>query len=136
VAPERTLQHIRNSDALSRTRVEMLDKGHVDFAGQQGELHRAQLVESPALATASSGNGFVPHCRYFFAQRLVLDLHQWWKKLRNFIHAVIHDPPLNKHGAAQPPPHRPPRPPKGKREIEDEGGGQGREREICASCEN
>src|SRR5947208_15928055 len=37
-APERTLQHIRDGDALPRTGVKMLHKGHVDVASQEGEL--------------------------------------------------------------------------------------------------
>jgi hypothetical protein len=46
----------------------MLDKGHVDVAGQQRELDRAQFVEGPAFPSAPRGNGFVPHRRNFFPQ--------------------------------------------------------------------
>ena len=52
----------------------MLDKSHIDIAGQQRELDRSQFVESPALAAASGGNRFVPNCSDFFAQRFVFDL--------------------------------------------------------------
>src|SRR6266508_7043306 len=55
-AAERTLQHIRDGDALPRAGVEMLDEGHVHVAGQQREFHRAKLVESPALSAAARGD--------------------------------------------------------------------------------
>ena len=67
----------------------MFDKSHVDIAGQQGELHRAQFIEGPSLSAAAGGDRFVPHCRNFFAQCFIFDLHQWWKKLRDFTHAVV-----------------------------------------------
>ena len=67
-------EHIGDGDALPRARIEMLDKPHVDIAGEQGELDRAKFVKGPALPAASCGDSFVPHCRHFFAQRPVLDL--------------------------------------------------------------
>src|SRR5439155_6199474 len=87
-AAERFLQHIRDGDALPRTRIEMLDESHVDVAGQQGELDRAKFVESPALAAAAHGDGFAPHGRDPFAQRLVLDPSQAGKKLRDVRDAI------------------------------------------------
>jgi hypothetical protein len=66
----------------------MLDKSHIDVAGKQGELDRAKLVESPALAAAARGDGFAPHGRDPFAQRLVLNPLQAGKKLRDLSHAV------------------------------------------------
>ena len=50
---------------------EMLDERHVDVAGQEGELDRAQFGEGPALAAAAGGDGLAPDRRYLFAQRLV-----------------------------------------------------------------
>ena len=52
----------------------MLDESHLNVAGEQGELDRAQLIERPALAAAPSGDGLAPDCSDLFAQRLVLDL--------------------------------------------------------------
>src|SRR4029450_4510963 len=40
---ERTLQNIRDGDALSRTGVQMFHEGHVDVAGQERELDRTQF---------------------------------------------------------------------------------------------
>src|SRR5207249_5492942 len=74
-----------------RAGIEMLDKSHFDIASEQRELDRAQFIEGPALSAAAGSDRFAPHCRNFFAQRFVLDLHQWWKKLRDFTHAVIHE---------------------------------------------
>ena len=39
----------------------MLDEGHLDVAGQQRELDRAQFVKGPAFPAAACGNRFVPH---------------------------------------------------------------------------
>ena len=83
-AAERFLEHIGDGDALPRAGIEMLDERHVDVAGQQRELDRAQFGEGPALPAAARGDGFAPDRRHFFAQRLVLDLHQAGKKLRDF----------------------------------------------------
>src|SRR6266481_6730047 len=66
----------------------MLDESHVDVAGEQGELDRAKLVESPALTAAPRGNGFAPDCCHSFAQRLVLDLPQAGKELRDLSDAI------------------------------------------------
>jgi len=66
----------------------MLDEGHVDVAGQQGELYRAQLVESPALGAAARGDGLAPDRGDLFAQRLVLDLPDAGKELRDFSDTV------------------------------------------------
>ena len=66
----------------------MLDKRHVDITGQQREFHRAQLIESPALAAAARGDGFAPHGRDPFAQRLFLDPSQARKKLRDVRDAI------------------------------------------------
>src|SRR5437762_11774672 len=88
-AAKRTLQHVGNGDALARARIKVFDKRHVDIASQQREFHRAQLIESPALTTASSGDGFAPDCCHFFAQRFIFDLHQRRKKFRNFFYAVV-----------------------------------------------
>ncbi len=78
----------------------MLDEGHVDVAGEERELHGAQLVERPAFSAAARGDGLVPHRRHFFAQRLVFDLQQGRKKLRDFLYAVSHSRSLidtNRH---------------------------------------
>ena len=61
----------------------MLYKSHIDVAGQERELHGAQLVESPALPAASGGDRFVPDRSDFFAQRFVLDLPKGGKELRD-----------------------------------------------------
>src|SRR5262245_22870930 len=66
----------------------MLDEGHVDVAGQQGELDRTQLGEGPTLASATRGDGFVPYRRDLFAQGLVLNLPDAGKELRDFRDAV------------------------------------------------
>ena len=78
-------EHIGDGDALPRAGIEMLDESHVDVAGQQSELDRAQLVESPALAAAPGGNRFAPDRSHFFAQRFVLDLHNAGKEFRDFL---------------------------------------------------
>src|SRR5213592_761583 len=83
-AAEGFLQHISDGDALSRTRVEMFDESHVDVAGQQGELYRAQLIERPALAAVARGDGLAPNRGDLFAQRLVLNLPDAGKELRDF----------------------------------------------------
>src|ERR1700732_5295254 len=67
----------------------MLDKPHVDVAGQQREFDRAKFVEGPALAAATRGDGFIPNRSYSFAQRRVLDLHQAGKEFRDFVDAVV-----------------------------------------------
>src|SRR5207247_9751071 len=82
-AAEGLLQHISDRDALSGTRVEMFDESHVDVAGQQGELYRAQLIERPALAAAARGDGLAPDRGDLFAQRLVLDLPDAGNELRD-----------------------------------------------------
>src|SRR5439155_14487339 len=69
--------------------IEMLDERHLDVARQQRELDRAQFIESPALSAATRGDGFVPHRRYFLAQRLVLDPLQAGKKLRDLRDAIV-----------------------------------------------
>src|SRR5438034_10866568 len=76
------LQHISDGDALSRTRVEMFDESHVDVAGQQGELYRAQLIERPALAAAARGDHLAPDRGDLFAQQLVLYLPDAGKECR------------------------------------------------------
>ncbi len=86
---KRFLEHIRDGDALLGAGIEMLDERHVDLAGEQRELDRAQFGEGPALAAAAGGDRFVPHRRDFFAQRLLLDLHQAGKKFRDFFDAVV-----------------------------------------------
>ena len=48
-AAERTLQHIRDGDALQRAGIEMLDERHVDVAGEERELDGAQFIEGPAF---------------------------------------------------------------------------------------
>jgi len=67
-AAECTLQDIRDRDTLKRAGIKVLDEFHVDVAGQQRELYRAKLGESPAFPAAAGGDRFVPHRRYFFAQ--------------------------------------------------------------------
>ena len=59
----------------------MLDESHLNVAGEQGELDRAQFVECPALAAAPGGNGLAPDRSDLFAQRLVLDLPDAGKEL-------------------------------------------------------
>src|SRR5438094_6415121 len=43
---KRTLQDIRDRNTLPRTGVEMLDKRHVDVAGEERKFNCAQFVES------------------------------------------------------------------------------------------
>jgi len=45
----------------------MLDKSHIDIAGEKGELERAQFIEGPALPPATCGDGLIPDRRHFFA---------------------------------------------------------------------
>src|SRR6266704_78327 len=59
-AAERTLQDIRDRDALKCAGIKLLDELHVDVAGQQRELDRAKFSESPALPAAADGDRFVP----------------------------------------------------------------------------
>ena len=66
----------------------MLDERHVDVAGQQGELDRAQFGEGPALSATARGDGLAPDRRHLFAQRLVLDLPDAGKELRDFSDAI------------------------------------------------
>ena len=87
-AAEGLLEDIGDRDALPCAWIEMLDEGHVDIAGQQCELDRAQVVERPALSAATGGNRLVPNRRDLFAQRLVLDLPDARKELRDFGDAV------------------------------------------------
>ena len=82
------LQHIGDGDALPRAGIEMLDESHVDVAGEQGELDRAQLIERPALAAAPRGDGLAPDRSDLFAQRLVLDLPDAGKEFCDFSDAV------------------------------------------------
>src|SRR6266404_8375109 len=89
VAAKRFLQHIRNGDALPRTGIEMLDKGHVYVAREQCELHCTQLIESPPLPPATGGNRFTPHSCHLFAERLVLDPLQAGKKSRDLRDAIV-----------------------------------------------
>ena len=69
--------------------IEMLDESHLNVAGEQGELDRAQLVERPALAAAPRGDGLAPDRSDLFAQRLVLDLPDAGKELCDFSDAVV-----------------------------------------------
>src|ERR1700730_12969004 len=71
-AAERTLQDIRDRDALPRAGIEMFDELHVDITSQKRELYRAKFGEGPAFPAAPGRERFVPHRRYFFAQRLLL----------------------------------------------------------------
>ena len=87
-AAEGFLEHIGDGDALARAGIQMLDERHVDVAGEQGELDRAQFGEGPALAAAARGDGLAPDRRDLFAQRLVLDLPDAGKELRDFSDAV------------------------------------------------
>ena len=82
-ATERFLEHIGDGDALPRAGIEMLDEGHVDVAGQQRELDRAQFGEGPAFPAAACRDRFAPDCRDLFAQRFLLDLLQAGKELRD-----------------------------------------------------
>src|SRR5262249_12359628 len=59
-AAEGFLEHVGDGDALPRAGIQMLDEGHVDVAGKERELYRAQLGEGPALATAARGDGLAP----------------------------------------------------------------------------
>ena len=68
--------------------IEMLDESHLNVAGEQGELDRAQLGEGPALAAAPRGDGLAPDRSDLFAQRLVLDLPDAGKELCDFSDAV------------------------------------------------
>src|SRR6266446_2777057 len=88
-AAEGFLEDIGDGDALPSAGIQMLDEGHVDVAGQQGELNRAQFGEGPAFPTAAGGDRFVPDRRHLFAQCLVLDLPDAGKELRDFSDAVI-----------------------------------------------
>ena len=71
-----------------RAGIQMLDERHVDVAGQEGELDRAQFGEGPALAATALGDGLAPDRRHLFAQRLVLDLPDAGKELRDFSDAI------------------------------------------------
>src|SRR5438132_2615290 len=87
-ATEGFLEDIGDGDALPRAGIEMLDERHVDVAGQQGELDRAQFGEGPALSATARGDGLAPDRRLLFAQRLVLDLPDAGKELRDFSDAI------------------------------------------------
>jgi len=87
-AAERFLEHVGDGDALPSAGIQMLDEGHVDVAGQQGELYRSQLGEGPALAAAARSDSLAPHHGDLFAQRLVLDLPDAGKKLRDLSDSV------------------------------------------------
>src|SRR5215831_1178492 len=82
------LEHVSDGDALPGAGIQMLDEGHVDVAGQQGELYRTQLCEGPALAAAARGDGLAPDRGDLFAQRFVLDLPDAGKEFRDFSDAV------------------------------------------------
>src|SRR5262245_3818242 len=82
------MEQVGDGDALPGAGIQMLDEGHVDVAGQQGELYRAQLGEGPALAAAARGDGLAPDRGDLFAQRLVLDLPDAGKEFRDFSDAV------------------------------------------------
>src|SRR5262245_56827128 len=73
-AAKRFLEHVGDGDALPGAGIQMLNEGHLDVAGQQRELYRAQLGEGPSLAATTRGDGLAPDRGDFFAQRLVLDL--------------------------------------------------------------
>src|SRR6266705_3011558 len=81
-------KHVRDGDALPDAGIQMLHEGHVDVAGQQGELYRAQLGEGPALAAAARGDGLAPDRGDLFAQRPVLDLPDARKELRDLSDSV------------------------------------------------
>jgi len=66
----------------------MFNELHVDLAGEEREFNRAQFSERPAFPAASHRDRFIPDGRHFFTQRLLLDLHQAGKKLRDFFNAV------------------------------------------------
>src|SRR5882724_151788 len=87
-AAEGFLEDIGDGDALPRAGIQMLNEHHVDVAGQQGELDRAQFGEGPALAATARGDGLAPDRRHLFAQRLVLDLPDAGKELRDFSDAI------------------------------------------------
>ena len=72
----------------------MLHKGHINVAGQQRELDRAQFVESPTLSAAACGDRFVPYRRDLFAQWFVLDFHQAGKQACDLVYSVCHSQPL------------------------------------------
>ncbi len=88
-APERSLQNIRDGDALTGAGIEMLDEFHVDVAGQERELYRAQFGEGPAFSAATGGDRFIPHRRHFFAQRPLLDLQEAGEKLSDLFYTVF-----------------------------------------------
>src|SRR6266481_4918328 len=87
-AAEGFLEDIGDGDALPRAGIQMLDERHVDVTGQQGELNRAQFGEGPAFPAAAGGDRLAPHRRHLFAQRLVLDLPDAGKELRDFSDAI------------------------------------------------
>src|SRR4030095_3533442 len=82
------LEHVSDGDALPGAGIQMLDEGHVDFAGQQRELYRAQLGEGPDLDAAARSDGLAPDRGDLFSQRLVLDLPDAGKKLRDLSDSV------------------------------------------------
>ena len=57
VAIKGALEHIRDRDTLACAGVEVLDEGHLDVAGQERELDRAQFVEAPAFSAAACRDG-------------------------------------------------------------------------------
>src|ERR1051326_713893 len=87
-APEKFFENIVDGNALARAGIQMLDKLHVDFAGEEGELDRAQFVEGPTLSAATGGDRFTPDRRDFFTERLLLDLQQAGKEFRDFFNAA------------------------------------------------
>src|SRR5919197_1430860 len=40
---KRLLEDVGDGEALARARIQMLDEGHLDVAGKEGEFHRTQL---------------------------------------------------------------------------------------------
>jgi hypothetical protein len=68
IATEGTLEHIRDRDTLPCAGVKMLDERHLDVAGQERKLDRAQFVEAPAFPAAAGRDGLVPHGRHLFTQ--------------------------------------------------------------------
>src|SRR5437773_9105575 len=96
-AAKRTLQDVRDRDTLQRAGVEMLDKRHVNVAGEERKFNCAQFVEAPALPAAARSDSLVPHRRHLLAQRLIFDLHQAGEKFRDFFDAVFHWLTTNAH---------------------------------------
>ena len=69
----------------------MLDESHINVAGQQREFDLAQFIERPTLAAATGGDGFVPDCCDFVAQRIIADGHDVGEELGDVVDCVGHD---------------------------------------------